>query len=106
MRIYSDSVKQVEVMERVHLIHDLLTEIRKQIKIIEKDFFSLVGEEFGDLTVLHRRDRTETTDEGELFIPSWHCHCTCGNEVVVPHSGLIDGSIKHCGLEVHIKEEN
>lgn len=100
-QVFEDPVKGVEVMERMQLCHDLLTELRKQINVIEKDFFSLIGEEFCDLTVVSRRDRLQTIDGHETYIPAWSCHCTCGVEITIDHTDLIDKTTTNCGGDLH-----
>jgi hypothetical protein len=99
--VFEDEVMGVEVMERFQLLHDLLTEVRKHVKQIEMDFFSLTGEEFGDLQVIGRAGRRELTDIGEQYIAAWKCHCTCGTELIVDHQSLIDKTITNCGGELH-----
>lgn len=100
-QVFEDPIKGVEIMERMQLCHDLLTELRKQINVIEQDYFSLIGEEFGDLQVISRADRRVLTDMGEEFVPAWRCHCTCGEEVTIDHTDLIDKTTTNCGGELH-----
>lgn len=96
--------RDVMVMERVQLANDLLTELRKQINEIERDYFDLIGKEFGELTVVHRRDRTKVADKTETWIAGWRCHCTCGEYVDVTHIDLNEGNVTHCGGESHTTE--
>ena len=99
--VFEDPVKGVEVMERMQLCHDLLTELRKQIKVIENDYFSLIGEEFGDLTVMHRSNKMFVISGSETHVAAWKCHSTCGAECLVEHKDLIDKTITNCGGEAH-----
>lgn len=99
--VFEDPVKGVEIMERMQLCHDLLTELRKQIRTIETDFFSLIGEEFGDLTVMHRSNKMHVINGAETHIAAWKCHCTCGEKVVVNHQDLISETITNCGGDTH-----
>lgn len=98
---FEDPVKGIEIMERMQLCHDLLTELRKQIKVIETDYFSLIGEEFGDLTVHHKSSKLEIINGTETHFACWKCYCTCGAECLVEHSKLIDKTITNCGGESH-----
>ena len=96
MTAFRDIKKDIEVMERMQLCHDLLTEIRKQIKVIEEYYFSLIGREIGELTVMHKSSRMIIIDGNETHIPCWRCHCTCGAECLVDHKDLIDKTITKC----------
>ena len=99
--VFIDPVKGIEVMERITLIHDLLTELRKQVKVIELDYFSLIGEEFGELTVLSRADRMQVVDGAETHYMGWRCHCTCGESVIVDHQDLVTNKQTNCEGEQH-----
>ena len=100
-QVFEDPIKGVEVMERMQLCHDLLTELRKQIKVIETDYFSLIGEEFGELTVLNKSSKMAVINGAETHIPAWRCHCTCGEEALVDHQDLIAKTITNCGGDLH-----
>ena len=51
----------------------------------------MIGERFTRLTVkeLHSRDRN--------YNRRWLCTCDCGNDHIVLHHKLLDGSVKSCG---------
>lgn len=55
------------------------------------DSNDIVGQQFGELTVL---DVAEKNEYGEI---QYKCRCSCGSETVVTRSGLKMGRVKSCG---------
>jgi hypothetical protein len=98
---FTDLQKGIEIMDMIHYANNRITEIRKIFKYIEEDYFSLVGEEFGDLTVTEKAHRIEIISGAEHFIAAWKCHCTCGKDVSVNHVNLITKATTNCGGETH-----
>lgn len=99
--IHLDPEKMSEAMDKFKNIHDALSFLRSEIKTIEEVYFSLIGEEFGDLLVRQRRDIERQESTGIIVIPAWLCDCSCGAEIKVEHEKLINGEIKNCGNESH-----
>ena len=63
---------------------------------------SLVGQQFGELTVISRAEDYVTPKNGKKYA-QWNCLCSCGKMTVVLTNNLKTGSIKSCG---HIKESH
>lgn len=61
----------------------------------ENNLDNLVGQKFGELTVLELSDKQYSSGT-----KLWHCKCSCGNDVYTSTSHLKDGHTKSCG---HIK---
>lgn len=54
--------------------------------------FSIIGEEFGELTVLGLSEYRPTKDT------YWDCHCSrCGNVKPIPKTNLVSGNTTSCG---------
>lgn len=58
-------------------------------------FKNILGQRFGELTVLQRAERKRS---GSYF---WLCKCDCGNEKIIDGGSLRYGSTKSCGCLVH-----
>lgn len=52
---------------------------------------NLVGQQFGKLTVLWRKDNDQWQNA------MWECYCECGNSVIVKGGSLIQGFAQSCG---------
>lgn len=64
----------------------------------------LTGERYGKLTVL--REGEHTIQKGtNRKVRHWVCLCDCGNETVVRHGHLRNGSIKSCGCGQNIRQD-
>jgi len=65
-----------------------------------KKSLKLIGETFGDLTVIGRIEKPENI---KTDIPYWLCKCNCGNEIVVSGESLRNGFTLDCGCVRKIK---
>lgn len=64
----------------------------------------LTGERYGKLTVL--REGEHIIQKGtNKKVRHWVCLCDCGNETVVRHGNLRNGSIKSCGCGQNIRQD-
>jgi hypothetical protein len=61
---------------------------------INKEIEDLVGQQFGELTVLRF---VEKKYYEETSINMWECECTCGNVVTVAQNNLKSGNTLSCG---------
>ena len=68
--------------------------LAKEINSARRDLTSMIGKNFGRLTVIER-DLTKPQGKGH---PSyWLCKCSCGNIISAAGSELTRGSISSCG---------
>ena len=64
--------------------------------------FSIIGEEFGYLTVIRLSDYRREPNKGETF---WECECSlCGNRKLVSQSNLSSGNTNSCGCRRRAKK--
>lgn len=83
--------------ESVRTCKAIFSDLFHEINQLEADFFTLVGEKIGDLTVLGRCDKEITRDGFTTYIPAWVCRCKCGTLITVKHEQLIDETKTNCG---------
>lgn len=69
--------------------------LNREIITQQKEISNMIGEKFGNLTVIERAE-THLTSGGQKKI-MWLCKCDCGNEKVVASQDLKSGHTKSCG---------
>jgi|TARA_S200002703_G_scaffold57528_1_gene50187 hypothetical protein len=56
---------------------------------------SIIGEQFGMLTVLGLSEKRSKVNPGKYTY--WDCQCECGKCTVIQRNNLISGSVNSCG---------
>lgn len=64
----------------------------KGVRAREKDNSYLIGQSIGKLTILSHADNPNAAKEKDNYL----CRCSCGREVVLPISEIVDGVITSC----------
>ena len=64
----------------------------KGVRLREKDCSYLIGQSIGKLTILSHADDPNAAKEKDNYL----CRCSCGREVILPISEIVDGVITSC----------
>ena len=88
----SDAI--IQIFEHIEYQIDELKNMRR---LLEKVFYSKVGEKYGKLTVLSENGRIRLGNSEFTWQPEFECVCECGQVILADYLELERGEVTECG---------